>query len=372
MRNEFLSPEESKPIQEAAARQWEIKRAGCPGCNLQCLHVYRLPTAAQGELEIEGMHANSVRGLGSNLGVDDIEAILRMHWLVNEYGMDVDGVSSSMAFALECAENELLPVEQPGGVRLEWGDAASLVRLTEQIARREGFGALLGEGAYRAAQQVGPESMEYAMTTKKVGINEQGIRSHRGWALGIMTSTRGGGHLGGAVQSENRQISAEEGARLFDNPLAGNPQAYEGKGRMVAYSEGLKAIIDSLGLCYFAYGWYDREIANMNDLADLYFAASGHHISGEDLHHQGLRVHTLERYLTHVFGGFDRRDDMVPKRFFEMPNADGPYEGAKLDREAVQQQLDEYYAFLGWNSSSGLPDADAIHSYDLDNWVIFD
>ncbi len=315
------------------------------------------------------MHANSVRGFGPNLGVSDPLTILRLHRLANENGLDVDGLSSSLAFALECAENGVLDKEQPGGVRLEWGAGESLVKLAEQIIRREGLGAVLAEGAFRAAEQIGQGSQAFAVTTKKVGINEQGIRSHRAWALGVMTSNRGGGHLGGAPQVENRQISAEEGRRLFGNPSAGVPAAYEGKGRIAAWTEGIKAAVDSLGLCYFAYGWYDLNIASLDELAELQSLASGKQISGTELHWQGLRVHTLERALNHRLGGFDRRDDTVPPRFFELPNPDGPYEGAHLDHLEVDRQLDEYYRSLGWDADTGLPDEECIRSYRLEQYL---
>jgi aldehyde:ferredoxin oxidoreductase len=184
--------EDHCPIREEAFKNWEVRRAGCIGCVIQCLHAYRLPGEGTEDTQIEGMHANSVRGFGPNLGVSDPRAILRMHWLANENGIDVDGLSSSLAFALECAEHGILEKEQSGGVSLEWGDGESLQRLTGQIVRREGLGAVLAEGAYRAAELIGKGSQEFAMTTKKVGINEQGIRSHRAWAIGIMTSNRGG------------------------------------------------------------------------------------------------------------------------------------------------------------------------------------
>lgn len=207
------------------------------------------------------------------------------------------------------------------------------------------------------------------MTTKKVGINEQGIRSHRAWALGIMTSNRGGGHLGGAPQVENRQISPEEGQRLLGNPYAGVPTAYEGKGRIAAWTEGTKAAVDSLGLCYFAYGWYDLDIASLDELAELQSLACGKKISAAELHWQGLRVHTLERVLNHRLGGFDRRDDTVPLRFFELPNPGGPFQGAHLDKEQVDRQLDEYYRSLGWDPAAGLPGKECIRFYRLEPYL---
>lgn len=361
----YITPEENAPLRESVYRKWETARTGCPGCGIRCLHKYSLHSNRLGEIDAEGMHANSVRGMGSNLGVDNAEDVLMMHYLCNEYGLDVDGVSAAVAFALECAQKGLLEISQPGGVQLEWGDGSSLVELVNQIGERQGLGELLGEGAYAAAQQIGQGSQQFAMTTKRVGINEGSMRSHIAWALGIITSTRGGGHLGGSPQTENRRISPETGQRLFGNPDAGVPGSYDGKGELVAWTEGLKAIIDCLGLCYFAYGWYDLSFGNVDELADLLYLATGIRLNGNELLQRGLQIHTLERYLTYRLAGYTRKDDAAPDRLYDVPVSEGPYKGAHLDRASIERELDAYYAYLGWDIESGVPTVENLRSMGL-------
>ncbi|MBL7163427.1 MAG: hypothetical protein ISS57_12540 [Anaerolineales bacterium] len=371
LQDEYLPPEENAPLREEVYRQWETARAGCFGCSIRCLHKYAKISDRNGEINAEGMHANSVRGFGSNLKVQNPEDVLMMHYLCNEYGLDVDGVSAVIAFALECAEHGLLEISQPGSVQLKWGDGASLVELVRQIGERRGLGELLGEGTFAAAQQIGGESEAYAMTTKRVGINEGSVRSHPAWALGIITSTRGGGHLGGSSQAENRRISAEAGQRLFGNPDAGVPGSYAGKGELVAWTEGLKASIDCLGLCYFAYGWYDLSFGNPDELAELLYLATGQQMSGDALHQRGLQIHTLERYLTYRLAGYSRKDDVLPKRLYDVPVSDGLYKGVYLDRELVERELEAYYAYLGWDVESGLPTVENLSSIGL-NFLVDD
>jgi aldehyde:ferredoxin oxidoreductase len=361
----YLPSEENAPLREAEYKPWEVSRAGCYGCGIQCLHRYNKPVGRHGEIKAEGMHANSVRGFGSNLGVKDPEDVLMMHYLCNEYGLDVDGVSAVVAFALECAEHGILETSQAEGVKLQWGDGASLVKLVEQIGERRALGKLLGEGVHVAAQEIGLGSQEFAMMTKQVGINEGSIRSHPAWALGIITSTRGGGHLGGSPQTENRRIPAETGKRLFGNPDAGVPGSYQGKGELVAWTEGLKAVIDCLGLCYFAYGWYDLSLGNPNELAEMYTLATGYSITGAELHQRGLMIHSLERYLSWRFGGYSRPDDQVPDRLYDVPVSVGPYQGASLDREMIERELDAYYDYLGWDVKTGLPTEESLKELGL-------
>ncbi|GAB4527999.1 MAG: aldehyde ferredoxin oxidoreductase family protein [Anaerolineae bacterium] len=365
LQDEYLSPEESEPIREETFRQWEIDRVGCLGCGVRCLHLYRMNSSRYGALVSEGMHANSVRGLASNWGVSDPEALLMAHTLCNEYGLDVDGVSAAVGFALECAEHGFIPVVQDGNIELKWGDGRSTVKLVRQIGEGAGLGALLGKGVSAAAQEIGGDSQQLAMAVKNVGLNEQGLRSHRAWALGIMTSTRGGGHLGGSPQTENRRISPEVGQRIFGNPAAGDPLVYQGKGRLVAWTEGLKCVIDSLGLCYFAYGWYDLSLGNPDELAELLYLATGLEMTGDELHRWGLRCHTLERHFSHVHAGYARQDDRLPERFYRDGVSTGPYRGAHLDYEEVDKMLDEYYSYLGWDIRTGLPTPDTLKGLDL-------
>ena len=372
LQDEYLPPEENAHISEETFKKWETGRKGCFGCEIRCLHFYEMESGTYGALASEGIHSNSVRGLGSNLGVNRPDDLLALHDLCNDNGMDVDGISAALAFALECADHGILEREQPGGVRLEWGNGPSLVALVHQIIKGEGLGEVLGCGVAEAGRRIGRGSEQYAMTVKGVGINEQGIRSHRAWALGIMTSTRGGGHLGGSPQTENRQISPEVGKRLFGIPTAGNPLAYEGKGQLAAWTEGIKAIIDSLGLCYFIYGWYDVSLGNPADMAEWLYLATGVQLSGKELHWRGLRCHSLERWLSHRLTGYSRVDDRLPARFFEVGNSGGAYQGAKLDFDQVERMLDEYYSTLGWDVETGLPGPDAIAHYQLNDLIFPD
>jgi len=257
---------------------------------------------------------------------------------------------------------------QPEGVHLKWGDR-SLVALVRQIGERIALGEILSEGVYAASQRIGKGSEAYAMTIKKVGVNEGSMRSHRAWALGIITSTRGAGHLGGSPQTENRRISAEAGQRILGNPSAGVPDSYEGKGKLVAWTEGLKAVIDSLGLCYFAYGWYDLSFGNLDELAEMLYLATGNKIDGNELLEMGLQTHTLERYLTYRLAGYSRKDDQPPARLYDQPVSDGVYKGAHLDREMVARELEAYYEYLGWDAETGLPTEENLRAIGLGHLI---
>lgn len=308
------------------------------------------------------MHANSVRGFGSNWDITDPLIVLKIHSICSEYGLNVDGVSAAVAWAMECFEEGLLTEKDTGGIKLCFGDGESALQVVEQIAAGVGFGALLEKGVAEAARITGRGTEKHAVTIKGTGINEQGLHTHLAWALGIAVSTRGGGHLGGSPQTENRRISREIGQRLFGVADAGVPEAWQGKGKLVAWYEGYKSLVDMLGLCYFSYGWYNIDMADPDDLAELYYYASGLDCDGDELLQAGRRNHLREKYFNMIHTDFSRKDDTLPERVMKIPVSGGEYKGRLIKREYLEKMLDEYYLSLGWDPATGLPGKELLKS----------
>ncbi len=59
----------------------------------------------------------------------------------------------------------------------------------------------------------------------------------------------------------------------------------------------------------------------------------------------------MERLINARFG-FDRKDDILPKRFLVEPAPDGRGKGQVVD---LDKALDSYYTAMGWALKSGLP-----------------
>ncbi|HHX87885.1 MAG TPA: hypothetical protein GX693_06905, partial [Firmicutes bacterium] len=289
LQEEFWDPVKTAKLKEQAYKKFEIGRTNCFNCPLYCLHMYEMPNSDE-RLICEGMHANSVRGFGSNWDVDDPFSVLKAHALCNQLGLDVDGVSSVVAWAIECFENGLITKNDTHGLNLRWGNAEHLLILIEDIAYKRRFGKTLAQGVYRASKITGKQSQQYAMHIKKIGLNEQGLRSHKAWAFGMAVSTRGSGHLGGSPQTENVQIPKHVGKWLFGMEEAGVPTSYNNKEKLVVWYEFYKALIDSLGVCYFNTGWYSIALADINTLATIYTALTGIEINKQELQNIGRYI----------------------------------------------------------------------------------
>ena len=352
--DEYWPAEKGMNLREIVFREkWEIGRTACLGCPISCTHLYKFPVKNGGALLVEGVHTNTVRGLGSNLDITDPEAILLGQALINQLGLNTDGVASVIGWAFEAYERGLLTPEDTDGLELSWGNAQAMLALLEQIAYRKGLGDLLARGVKEASRILGRGSEAFAMHTKGQEMNEQTVRSHKGWALGIFTSTRGSGHLNGASLIERLGMEPERAKALFGTEDVARPESYEGKGKATAWFESFKSVVDSLGICYYMTLWIDLELIGLEDMAVLLESATGKTIEAQELLTIGERIYNIEKAFNTLHAGLTRKDDVGPKRFYETPISAGPFAGASLDLQKYNNMLDEYYLAHGWDLASG-------------------
>ena len=98
-----------------------------------------------------------------------------------------------------------------------------MVRLTEMIADREGFGDLLAEGAYRMSEHYG--HTEYFMGVKKQEFPSYDGRALQGMALGYATQPRGACHIRGELQ--DLDLYGQVGWRVTARPGHGGGRPLE-------------------------------------------------------------------------------------------------------------------------------------------------
>jgi aldehyde:ferredoxin oxidoreductase len=339
--------------QEVFQEKYEVCRTACFNCTILCGHLYRMEEGPYGSALCDNLHANSVRGLGSYLDVDDAAAILKAHCLCSELGLDVDMAAVTLGWAFELYQRGIIDATDTEGLRLTWGEPLAVIELLERMAHRRGFGDLMANGVARAAAILGRGSDRYAMHVKGAGLNESRLRTHKAWALGVAVSARGGGHLDGAPLTDG-VVSAEDGQKLFGSPHVGERSSYEGKAEAVIWQEKLKAVVDMMGLCYYTSMWTDLDLLGPEDHAALFRSATGLSLSADDLMRIGQRLHNVEKAFNTLHAGFSRPDDFLPARFYEEPVKSGPYAGEVLDKDQWSRMLDQYYRLEGWNPATGL------------------
>ncbi|GAI30331.1 unnamed protein product, partial [marine sediment metagenome] len=87
--------------------------------------------------------------------------------LCDEYGIDQVEMAQVIGFTMECFDKGILTKEDTDGLRVEWGDAAASIKLTEMTAYREGFGDVFAEGVKRASEKIGSGKRRRLLRVRK-------------------------------------------------------------------------------------------------------------------------------------------------------------------------------------------------------------
>jgi aldehyde:ferredoxin oxidoreductase len=343
-----------KTMPDIYKRDYEVGRRGYLACPLYCSHLYKIDERPYPGLVCEGFEFNDVWNFMSRLDIDYPPAVIKLHSLCNDYGLDQDGSSCAMAWAFECYEKGIITERDTDGLKLEWGDHAVAAELLRKIAYREGIGDILAEGSQKASRLVDKGSEKYVVHLKGQDSMEP-MRAAKGWALGCCVSTRGGAHTRGAnlIELSHNTILPEVAQKVWGIPRVEGPSSYKNKSKLVVYYERLQAIVDSLGLCLFTSTWWSPDLLGPEEYAKLYSAATGLEINGEELIIIAERIHNIEKAFNVLHAGFSRQDDYPPKRFMEEPIKSGPARGELLSRNEWDKMLDEYYELHGWDKETG-------------------
>jgi len=347
--------------------KFEVRRIGCFNCPISGGHFHKIKEGPYAGTFGEGIEANTLRGLGTNLDIDSPEAILKEHILCNQFGLDLDFAAATIGWAFESYQRGLLSNSDTGGLELVWGNADAALKIIEQIAYRQGLGALLAEGVKRVSDTMGGGSGQWALHIKGADLNEPRMRQIKAWALGQATANRGGGHLEGEQEMAVilSQLTPEISQKLFGVPEIGTLTSYDGAARVVCWLEKVKAIIDCLGICYFFSQWQGLDLINSEDLATLFSTATGVYMSANELTDTGQQIHNIEKAFNTLHAGFDRKDDFPPVRYMTEPLKSGPFTGQVLLEDRWNRMLDDYYALEGWDTTTGQQTEVGLHALGL-------
>ncbi len=293
----------------------------------------------------------SQSALGSRCGNDNIESILYAHHLANAYGMDTISLGATISWAMEAWEAGLITAQDTGGIDLSWGNHESIVRLTEMIALRQGFGNVLAEGSARAARRIGRGTEKFVMTVKMQEIAGQEPRAQKSMGLAAATAARGADHLYAFPVLDEVGFDDEIQKRFGEQylPEMADRLSPKYKGIMVKECEDFMVVVESVGVC--KYGTQIPPEFYYEDIALALEVHNGLDLSVDDLKTIGERVVNLNR-MFNIQRGVTRRDDSLPDRLTRQPAPCGPSAGQVVE---LEQMLDEYYQQRGWDVKTGHP-----------------
>ena len=357
-------PEVDKISAEALAARAFVRHLSCFGCPVGCDKLYRLPDGPHAGLALRSVEYETLNSMGACLWNADLDSILAANRLCDELGMDTISAGRAISLAMELWEQEIINLDDTGGLALRWGDMTLVLQLLEMIAVRRGFGDLLAEGVRRAAQVIGGSAEQYAMHVKGMGIPAQDGRAQKSMGLAHATSSRGADHLKGFPTIDETGYPEEARRRYGEQylPEMADPLATKHKPMLVKDGEDFGAVVDSVGVCKSGGTFVFAELY-WPDLAAALEAATGIEMPVERLKRIGERIYNLQRCYN-VWHGIGRADDCLPRRFADEPSPSGNAMGQVIDLEPM---LDEYYRLRGWDQTTGWPTAKKLRQLGLED-----
>jgi aldehyde:ferredoxin oxidoreductase len=272
---------------------------------------------------------------------------------------------------MDCFENELLSVEDTGGLELRYGNADAMLEITKQmLTRSTPLGDMLAEGSARAAEKIGKGADKLVLAVKKMELPAHMPQAKRSLGLIYAVNPFGADH-----QSSEHDPMYEEGntsdlymERLNQIGLY-EPQPPRSlsaeKVRFALKTEQFYSALDSFGLCQFVFGpaW---TLYGPNQMVELIRAATGWNYSMYELMQVGeMRLNMMRAFNARE--GIDRKEDKLPKKMFKELKG-GATDGVKLSEEEIEKAKDIYYRMSGWDVKTGTPTRAKLQELGLD-WV---
>jgi aldehyde:ferredoxin oxidoreductase len=324
-------------------RIW-VRNTSCYACPIGCGKAIEITEGPYAGVRGEGPEYETLCGFGSNLLIDDLDAIACMNDLCNRLGMDTISTSGVLAFATEALEQGRITLADTNGIALRWGEPEPAIDMIAKIARREGIGDLLAQGSRAAAQALGGEAAQWAMHVKGLELPYIDPRAFVDMALDYATANRGACHMESPSYWRGYGMTWQGWQTESRDRFEGGETA----ARLVVEFQDYASVFNPLGLCKFLC----KGGITPAHVATVVNAALGWAWTDADLLAAGRRIFDLKREINLQLG-VTRADDTLPPRLRTLPRPSGSAAGSLPDLEGM---LVHYDRLRGWDAK-GRPGA---------------
>ena len=304
---------------------------GCPNCTMRCGIAIHDHEGRESELDYE-----NVGMLGSNLEIFDLPQLASLNYLCDDYGLDTISAGGVLGFYADAIDHGSIEGN------FKFGDAERAKELLRMTAYREGVGNFLAEGSRRMAQEIGRDSMDYAIQVKGLECSAYNCKFIPGMALAFATSPIGAHHKESwVIMFEITQTSRE----------SYGPEKAQKVVELQRIRGGIFEFIVACRFPWIELGW------DLQHYADYFNTITGMNWTLADLFKVGDRIYALMKFFwLREFPNWDRTRDYPPKVWFDPSNADkeGPIAGKVLEWDKYEKLLDSFYEIRGWDKR-GIP-----------------
>jgi aldehyde:ferredoxin oxidoreductase len=333
---EDIGEEAAKLYSTLSMNRYRTRPYACANCPLGCGAHYAVTDGPWPLSETDRPEYETIAAFGSMSLNTDQQAILKCNDICNRAGLDTISTGTTIAWAIECFENEVLTIQDTGEIELRWGNGPAIVQMTQAVADHQGFGALLAQGSEHAAKHLG-KGHEYLQTVRGIELPMHDSRLFPGLARIYQYDPTPARHVKGPFGLGQFNMGSEQ-----YNP--------EGSGQSDAQGTGFKELMNSAGLCLFFVFFADPSY-----IMPLIEAACG--IGATAQMAAGLRILTM-RHAFNLREGLTPADFVLPPRSIGRPPLkSGPLANISVPAEAL---ADDFFAALDWNRETGIPSLQAL------------
>jgi len=324
----------------------EYKRYGCWRCPIACGGKVRQDKGRFALQKNDGVgHKPEYETLcmfGTNLLNDDLESIVLLNEICNNYGLDTISVGATIGYAMECYESGLLTAEQMDGIALSWGNAEAIVAMTHKIAEREGFGDVLADGIRVAWEKLGKIGTEYAVHMGGEEVPAHDPKFVPGLASTYLLDATPARHTQGGELIQPPDMDLREQDKYIYTGTA------ENHWKLVTSTH----VVNAAGLCIFGYMSYP-----IQSLPDQLSAVTGWDFDLDEVFKTGMRIGTI-RHAFNLREGHNPLTRNVPGRLVgEPPLKEGNLKGITVDYKLLSK---EYLEHCGWDTRTTVPSEQAL------------
>lgn len=253
---------------------------GCmPGCLVRCSKEY---VDSEGKLLCQSFEYETLCLMGSNLDVDDLDAIARMNYYCDDIGIDTMDAGVALGILSEA------------GV-IPFGDKEGYMDALRQVSENTPLGRLVGAGAEICGKVYGVRRVP---TVRGQGIAAYDPRFCKGLGVTYATSPMGADHTAGstlfmAIDHKDKDIQVESSKQMQCTSM----------------------LIDTLGVCFIT---LKMATANLDLLEEMTEIVIGDKLSIDSLTKQAEQILKIERDFNEG-AGFNKQSNKLPDFFRDEP-----------------------------------------------------
>lgn len=336
--------------------QYQITKYGCYRCPIACGGIVKIH---KGDYRIEEAHKPEYETLavfGPMCLNVNTEAIIKLNYLCNIYGLDTLSTGGTIAFAMECYEKGIITKKDTGGIDLAWGNSEAMIKIVELMAKRQGFGDILADGTRIAAEKIGGGSEKYAMNIHGQEFPMHGAINAPGYVVPWTMDATPGRHTKGGYSFLERYGTFMKG---LDLPQEIDKYDYRDRGEWAAKMHNIMHIVDSAGLCLFAYVALDFQ-----SIPDFMKSIIGWEYSLNDLYKIGERISNM-RQSFNIREGLNPINFKLPDRVIGKPPLKaGPLAGITVDSDT---QIKDFLMAHDWALETAKPSKNKLLELGLED-----